>query len=880
MQADPRVPADDDSLWDNFFDDVDDLANTDILSKRSAERVYPVKAVALASKRTNPVDASSARSAKRVSTDAGASQRNTKHPMEATTAIAPVSSTPDDAIHADAAKPTSAEFVEMPTVVSVSNRDNEFLGADLCATIRASTGSTKHSQATSSLSKKRNKPFSSTKSNVCLPKAQPVLSLDQPTPKAPPVLSLDQPTPTAPSVLSLDQPTLDVDQPTAKAPPTTPFLGTLVGLPLHAIVAGTRELPALQSIGCNPVIRPQVHNTARTMFQIAKDANQIRSPWGKSEFAHCIQPHPIQSTGQVVYTKYTSIPNYPHNTKPVADTVGFSAAMLQRGHDLNLVHPIICCERFSPIVDGLLNKPVSVLVEDLMKCDGTPYELRLLLHIIWNRGGHRLGFKKKNVPKFLELGAQLEYALPGTAEIGMCDTAVIDERRRRTQEAVEVCLPVFENFVGCNCSGMNSWATGAKSERLSSNIVCVEYALDVFEWEDAIQNPAVLDAATEEEIFSTDFLGLEESEGTLRVIGKITRALNSGQKEMVVLDRNETVLFPNGLLERILVVRFQFRKLAQVFGDEVLVFGTVLVRILLHRPFCITGDSRWVISMQQSILRGMALEFCASIIAYIQGKPATTYQAGQPNAITAGALFEMATVGYSLNKKITVTILRDVLTDDDTFACLQNALAKSPGDVEYPDSRRARREYMVEHGTATGNGGLKNHNGDRVQDSFIVEHAKNLLSFTSSETIATDVASVINLFAHGSETDSKAKTKANYYRWKALLKDGNVFEPLLSLIKQHRPRQNSGNTSERGVPEEELKMMLQETRHFWIRINKLACDSPYDGDDDSDEEERPVYRQYTLSTFKKKARKAGKALVELESKNGFVLLGYKKKASK
>jgi len=267
----------------------------------------------------------------------------------------------------------------------------------------------------------------------------------------------------------------------------------------------------------------------------------------------------------------------------------------------------------------------------------------------------------------------------------------------------------------------------------------------------------------------------------------------------------------------------------------------------------------------------MALEFCASIIAYIQGKPATTYQAGQPNAITPGALFEMATVGYSLNKKIMVTILRDVLTDDDTFACLQNAIAKSPDHVEYP------RTY---DGTATGNGGLKNHNGDRVQDSFIVEHAKSLLSFTSFETIATNVASVINLFAHGSETNSKAKTKANYYRWKALLKDGNVFEPLLSLIKQHRPRQNSGNTSERGVPEEELEMMLQETRHFWIRINKLACDSPYDGDDDSDEEERPVYRQYTLSMFKKKARKAGKALVELESKNGFVLLGYKKQASK
>ena len=117
------------------------------------------------------------------------------------------------------------------------------------------------------------------------------------------------------------------------------------------------------------------------------------------------------------------------------------------------------------------------------------------------------------------------------------------------------------------------------------------------------------------------------------------------------------------------------------------------------------------------------------------------------------------------------------------------------------------------------------------------------------------------------------------------MKDENICEPLLSLIRQYRPRQNSGNTTARGVPKEELEIMLQETGPFWLRINRVADDSPYDNDDDDDDDDddgddndapRPVvYMQYTLTTFKKKARKAGKTLKELETKNGFVLLEYK-----
>ena len=45
----------------------------------------------------------------------------------------------------------------------------------------------------------------------------------------------------------------------------------------------------------------------------------------------------------------------------------------------------------------------------------------------------------------------------------------------------------------------------------------------------------------------------------------------------MVLDSNETLLFPDGLLERILVRRFQFCKLACVLGDKILIYGTRLV---------------------------------------------------------------------------------------------------------------------------------------------------------------------------------------------------------------------------------------------------------------------------------------------------------------
>ena len=141
----------------------------------------------------------------------------------------------------------------------------------------------------------------------------------------------------------------------------------------------------------------------------------------------------------------------------------------------------------------------------------------------------------------------------------------------------------------------------------------------------------------------------------------------------MVLDSNETLLFPDGLLERILVRRFQFRKLACVFGDEILTYGTRLVRILvLHWPFYHWRLSG-VCAHAKEHLSWLGLGILCFHCCYVQGKPATTYQTGQPNAITTRALFEMAMVEYFLSKKNTITLQ---CNDQISFHFLPNAGTK------------------------------------------------------------------------------------------------------------------------------------------------------------------------------------------------------------
>eukprot|EP00977_Amphora_coffeiformis_P009444 scaffold2182_cov198-Amphora_coffeaeformis.AAC.4 len=527
--------------------------------------------------------------------------------------------------------------------------------------------------------------------------------------------------------------------------------------PLTPIRAGSAKPQRLQSLGCNEMVRYRVHEVSREMFAKVKAFNFVRRPYGKGEYAHCVTPKEIQERNDTVYTAYKDVPT---GSNAQVQDIGYTHDLSKCGRDPRLVHPIIRCETLSSTVDEALSDDWEAINDDLIQSNDTPYELQCLLTIIRDRGGLK------------------------RAKVYMCDEQVINARLDQVLQVVDATLHLFTDFVGCKVKAKCSWITGAKPERLSSHVPAIEYALDGFEWEDALKKPAVSNASTRAEIFCSDFSQQHKDEA---IAG----------------------------LERILVVQYNCQIAAYIFGEEAIIFAHVSARIVLHRPYCKAGGSLGYTLLQASILRGMGLEVVASYVAHVKGKPATTYKSGKPNAISACAIFEMGTRGYSLNKMITVTTFRDVLTQDIVRACEQNALAKTPNTIKYPSSRRARRAFRVANGADVVSLHLKDPKSKREMDTFVIEQANNFLSFTSSNTIQADVGMVHRIFAlQGDEGTKKAKKETVFKRWENFFKNGHLNEPLLGLVKQHRKTQNKGNTTPWGVPLDKWEALQKEEGRF------------------------------------------------------------------
>ena len=592
---------------------------------------------------------------------------------------------------------------------------------------------------------------------------------------------------------------------------TIPTVPTAPTAPTFVIYAGSATLPKAQSLRCNPAVRPILHNYGRKALTLVKEAKCLRCPWGKSEFAHCVDPMEVQKQGHQIYVKYA---DSPVTRTSALEKIGYSSQLPSRYPDMSTVHPIVRMESLPQALCDRLSENYLSMVNEIIDTESTPFELRTLLTIIRDRGASRLGFKKTGQSLTVEAGAAVEFGCGNIGEQFMCDTRVIGGRRDEVGRILQAVLHIFDPLVGCQILQVLSWKTGAKAGRLSSEICAAEYIFRL--WENALVDAAEPGATTSQGIFSRNYSPKQCAEAHHVVVSRIELVIEL--RGLLLLDRNETILFPNRGLEKLLI-SYHFQVVAYIFGNEVIIFRHLHVRavVLLVRPYCRAGDSQAYVDMRASMLRCMAIDFLASIVAYVERKPPTAHEAGKLNAITAGAVFEMATLGFHLNKQVSVTTLRDILLTDrsSTMACVQNGLSKTPDDWYYPDSRAARRDYQVQKGANTKKLCLKDPNVNRPVDSFIQLQAQNILSFSTTSSLPSDYAIIDTLFKMGTKGDKEA-TKGRYEKcWETLLKGGKINGELLHAITALRPKkQNKG----RSGPRPRRHFSKQDTDAEWERI--------------------------------------------------------------
>ena len=585
----------------------------------------------------------------------------------------------------------------------------------------------------------------------------------------------------------------------------------------HVKDIGSAALPDLMSVGCvHPTVRRHVHAKARAAFALLRDNHEIECPNGA--FRSDIVPTRFSNYHEV-YEKFLS--------NGVFQKVGSSSDTATRYDDTSGCRPLLRLESINPAVDKRLVAIWKELVDILIALPETPYELKNLFVVIRDRGGDVLGFAKMGVLHLAEIGTQLYAGVGVVAEFVGCDGDGILARQERVVDAAQHLIPLVAAFRGRPRSMMSSWNTGGKKEnRLESTVVANEYILadDKDEWEDAIVNHPFPHATTTDEIFYDDFDDDTVMTGIDNVVQKIRT--NKKNRGFLALDSQESVLFKGNALDTFLVGE-GYEMVARVFGTELILYicGADASAVLVNRPFGYAIDSREVVAMQRSLLRFMSIEVCALVVRYLQGEELDFVLADRHNAITASSLFEMTARFFHLNKFIACAVARDIVTADAVFACKQNNLGKCAAACLV--SRRGRRALQMEDGTidkeTAKKGGYKDPDALRPVDSFVIRQGKNLLSYSTDETILERTKAVQALFAAGGHDPGTVSKRWGYLLTDWLV-DGSAFKKAVVAARDESVKSNGGNTQSRidfdeAENDDDFDKMraLKPGERFWVR---------------------------------------------------------------
>jgi hypothetical protein len=202
-------------------------------------------------------------------------------------------------------------------------------------------------------------------------------------------------------------------------------------------------------------------------------------------------------------------------------------------------------------------------------------------------------------------------------------------------------------------------------------------------------------ATNPEEAFSTDYSEEEIKNGRALVDNSIKETKANGDK--LLLGTSCNPLFPREKELEGIIVAYGFSLVQVIFGGEILMYvchdtGAV---ILLHGPSCIAGDSRQIIDMKRSILRGMTAAFLQGVVLHLTGKAHLEGDESPfENPLLAAFHFEVTRNGLHQSKMLGVVLFRDRVTPCDINAIERSKLPKCELPILTKNNRKRFYEWL------------------------------------------------------------------------------------------------------------------------------------------------------------------------------------------
>ena len=504
------------------------------------------------------------------------------------------------------------------------------------------------------------------------------------------------------------------------------------------------------------------------------------------------------------------------------EKVGYSGNTRDRyGSDQTAI--LVSQRTISPELDRKLIKIVDKLLKDFWEDTSLPYDFRRLCYTILYQGAAALGVKRHVYMQLIEIGCQDRYHLPAPAEVFNTGEQVQLSRRLKVQETFEtwVAKDDLKKFVGRPIKMVDTWKTGQRKDRLSSQVCANDFVASGVAWVDAID--AVFENAIgPDKIFCTDWKEHEIEEGREHVFGWIRWTIENSA--VLLLAKNQEKHFPDDKLLKLLQRNFNFKVTFLINNRRIVSLTHVRgnAKVILYCPLGFAMDTRCDIedlSLQlRTFLEMGALRLIVCLLCWKE-IPSNT-SPSEDNAITAAFFFEAIQNFFHSHRFIAAAVARDALTPDDVRACKQNGLQKADPAHNGHISTRARRLTWYEP-------------TERPLEMNIVHKAANLLSMTNEARLEYDLIRIHQHFCAPERNGDVPTSKVIGTRWKSLFErhiiDDDFREKCQTFVEENLKR-NTGNRNAYKATDlktnDEVMKLLWKGKKFLIQQKTPEEDMP------------------------------------------------------
>ena len=411
---------------------------------------------------------------------------------------------------------------------------------------------------------------------------------------------------------------------------------------------------------------------------------------------------------------------------------------------------------------GILEEFVAAVLAD----KNVPKQLRLLFET-YRRGGNDLGLRKQWYYQLIEISLQYYFDVASPAEAFACDCMELESRLSFVQQVDAMLQVYFCKYQGKQVTVIESWKTGAKAARLSSQWTLAEYFACGARLRDAAPYPVYPDATTREEIFSDDYPETDMKQFRNEV--KTDIEANQRTKGVLFLCYWEK-LFSYSELDNYLS-SLGYKLTCNVFQDDLIFYvdsNQESMVAVYHSPG-IGLDSRDTITIIQSIRRLQLIEIIRRFVLFLQGKNLVDDQKKKGRSlIDTGFIYDSVWNCSHQNKFVAAAIGRDTYTPSSINATTQNDLRKASHELVAPN---VRLQYY--------------RNNDPLDERMCNQNLlgikmANLLSFTNHKNINATLNTICYELTNDNPTQDVLRN-----RWDKLEQVIRPNSVLLQLVQEY-----------------------------------------------------------------------------------------------